>query len=363
MAFSSIPPEICAAICSEVVDSRTLALLCRTSRDFRDEAQRLLYHSVDFRGRLMRAVKSWARAIEKHPHLAERVHTLALRLPDTLTFEVSDATKIGRALAKCVNLKELRIVGDVSATGHIHNCIHGWMINDCPFRLTKFENLYFQDRWIEGFWQKQTEIRVLSIAHSSACFTDQNLLPELIAVRTTSMSDLPEGRALQRVETRFQRDLLPLVQYKGTLTTLNLRRDWMIDLDFSIGVALGAVAELLPDLMHLGIVERFKDYHLSLLDGLSKTTFQQFTSLKTFTLRVLNVDCFVFDNVSPFNMNAAADVHGLAYEIMMACPTLRRVAVGAEGPASVLRRVPGGEIHEESVQLLDFDAFSMFWNS
>jgi hypothetical protein len=90
MAFSTLPSEICALICDEVDQSRTLTLLCRTSRLFRDQAQYILYHSVDLRDRDMRTVKSWARTVTRHSHLAERVHALALCLPTILTFATLD---------------------------------------------------------------------------------------------------------------------------------------------------------------------------------------------------------------------------------------------------------------------------------
>jgi hypothetical protein len=108
------------------------------------------------------------------------------------------------------------------------------------------------------FWKKQTEIQVLVVHHNLGCFKDLQLLPDLVAVGTSQLSDLPEGRALQRIETYFQRDLLPLAQYKRTLTTLNLLRHW-VDRQFSIGDAISAVAELLPGLVHFGIIERRKD--------------------------------------------------------------------------------------------------------
>jgi hypothetical protein len=207
----------------------------------------------------MRTVKSWARTVTRHSHLAERVHALALRLPATLTFDAQDATKIARALSRCSNLKELRVASQVD-TPHLsveRTCIHGWMINEAPFRLTKFENTYFEDSRITAFWKAQTEIRVLSIPCTSSCFENQ-LLPNVIAIRTSHLHDLPAGRPLQRIETTFHRDLAPLMQYAGTLTTLNLRREWR-NHELSISDMLVDIANLLPSLAHLGITELRKE--------------------------------------------------------------------------------------------------------
>ncbi|KAF8214139.1 hypothetical protein K438DRAFT_1802954 [Mycena galopus ATCC 62051] len=366
MLFSGIPPEIWATICGEVDELHCLALLCRTSREIQTEAERLLYYSVDLRDHSMRAVQSWARAILKNPHLAERVHALALCLPNTLRFDVSDATKIGHALAKCVNLKELRVIGELDGeTGGRQVCMHGWMINDCTFRLIKFENHYFEDRWIMDFWKKQTEIRVLA-TQNSVCFEDRLLLPKLIAVATHHMSNLgvSAGRALHRIETRFdtRESVLALVQYKGTLTTLNLTRNWVNE-RFSIADAIATVAELLPSLVHFGINDQRKETSF-MCEKTSKKTLQRFSKLETLVLQMVNASFFAVDDATPYAMKEAEGVRGLGYEILMACTTLRRVAVAAEVDqvlSSVQTRSRAGEIHEQSGTDISFEALTMFW--
>ncbi|KAJ7625463.1 hypothetical protein B0H17DRAFT_1340271 [Mycena rosella] len=124
-----VPPEICASICGEVEEPpgaiRTLLFRPGT-----------LMQNLE--GRSMPVVKSWCLAVTRQPRLAERVHALALLLPTNL--EPADATKIGGALNRCVNLKELKISGEVYLTGRRPNSLNGWMINACPFRLTKFHN-------------------------------------------------------------------------------------------------------------------------------------------------------------------------------------------------------------------------------
>jgi hypothetical protein len=240
MTFSTLPPEICGVICTELKElGGNLALLCRTSRNFSREAQRILYHSVDLRERKMRAVKSWARAVTQHTHLAERVHALALQLPPNIDSLDASATKIVVALRRCVNLKELQGV-------------HGWMTIGCRFRLQKFENLlYCQDRWDDDFWKEQTQIRVLSLPSALPSFDNQ--LPELIALGTDTLRDLP-ARPLQRVETAPHGNFSALGQYSQTLTTLNVRGHWSHHI-FSIPETLAAIARSLPALRNLSIVE------------------------------------------------------------------------------------------------------------
>ncbi|KAF7338031.1 hypothetical protein MVEN_02027100 [Mycena venus] len=371
MAFSSIPPEICAIICSEVQDSRSLAILCRTSRLFYGEAQRLFYHSADLRGRSMRVVKKWARAVTKHAHLAARVHALALQLPDTLKFDVSDATTIGCALAKCLNLKELKISGDTTMYGS-SSCIHGWMINDCEFRLTKFDNQYFSDGWITDFWKKQTEIRVLSIPDSTCLRNDTQLLPAVIAVGTKYLQNLPQRRALQRIETTFHRDFSPLLQYKDTLTTLYLRRDW-VDHTVDVEHTITAIAAMLPVLLHFGVFESRKLARCPFVVRPPTTTLRRFIKLETFTLQVRNICRFTglanhLPTPESYDLAVSGDVETLSYAIMKAFPTLWRVAIGAEVVKDqeltcILTKTRAGEIHMEAGTTFDaFGPLSMFWN-
>ncbi|KAJ7368993.1 hypothetical protein DFH08DRAFT_947874 [Mycena albidolilacea] len=236
MSFSTLPPEICGAICAEVKELRgNLAVLCTTSRNFCREAQRILYHSVDLQGREMRATKSWARAVTQYTHLAERMHALTLQLPSIESLDVSDIAKIVKVLSRCINLKELCGVPEC-------------MISACPFRLQKFENLApFKGWWDDDFWKTQTEIRVLSLTYFPPSLENQLPVPNLIALRIAVLHNLPE-RPLQRVETGFHTDLTPLARYSRTLTTLNLQGEWYLS---PITQILAAIAASFPSLLHL----------------------------------------------------------------------------------------------------------------
>ncbi|KAF8182150.1 hypothetical protein K438DRAFT_1840394 [Mycena galopus ATCC 62051] len=281
----TLPPEISSAICDELEESTgTLALLCRTSRNFCYLTQRFLYRSVDLRGCSIGAVKSWARAVTRHTHLAERVYALALHLPEIQTLDTSDTTKIGRALHRCVNLKKFRISDSDSHWNHM------WIISDnYPFRLENFESL--SDLRETHFGAVQTQIRVLSLPHSATLPSFENQLLDVIALGTPSLSDLP-ARPLQRIETGFHPDFSPLAQYSQTLTTLNIRGEWD-HRQFSISRTLAAIAGSLPALVHLGLTESkkestyFNEAAPRHLLGFPK----RFRKLKTFVLQVRNVRC------------------------------------------------------------------------
>jgi hypothetical protein len=110
-SLPKIPPEICLEIFSWILlDGRpsSLSPFCRVSRYYQAEAQRLLYRTVDLRGCNMRQVRSWCLAVTRRTHLAHRVYALFLSLPFDL--EASDSGKIGCALNRCVNLKDLRML-------------------------------------------------------------------------------------------------------------------------------------------------------------------------------------------------------------------------------------------------------------
>ncbi|KAF8214178.1 hypothetical protein K438DRAFT_1803020 [Mycena galopus ATCC 62051] len=275
-----LPPEICSAICDELEESTgTLALLCRTFRNFCYLAQRFLYRSVDLREGSIAAMKSWARAVTRHTHLAERLHALALHLPDIRTIDPSDTTKIGRALYRCVNLKEL-CISDIDGLWR-----HSWIIdNDYPFRLQKFKCL---SRLRETqFWERQTQIRVISLPHSATSlpFFENQLLDD-IALGTLSLSDLP-ARPLQRIETGSHRDFSRLAQYSQTLTTLNIRGEWNHK-QFSFSRTLAAIADSLPALVHLGMTEVKKEVYTALVRSACTHFYRSYSLRLRFSMRSL----------------------------------------------------------------------------
>jgi hypothetical protein len=250
MSFSTLPPEICGSICHELKElGSNLAPLCTTSRNFSHEAEHILYHSVDLRGREVRAVMSWAYTITEHTHLTERVHALVPQLPAIESLEILDKAKIVEALRKCINLKELRGA-------------HGWMLSGFLFRLQKFEGPVPWEGGVgDNFWKTQTEIRVLSLPYLPNLPSFENQLPNVIALGTPTL-DVLLARPLQRVETRFHtsRKFSPLAQYSQTLTTLSVRGTWAYG-PSSILDTLTSIAASVPALLHLSIIELQKLVH------------------------------------------------------------------------------------------------------
>ncbi|KAK7062251.1 hypothetical protein R3P38DRAFT_691781 [Favolaschia claudopus] len=363
-----IPPEICAIICEMVADRGSLLMLCRTSSVFRVEAQRLLYRTVDLSEKPVcaRKLNAWAAVVSMHAYLAGFVHSLVLRLPDMVSFEAYTANKLGRALSKCVNLKELRILAEEAGSV----VPGGWILNGCSFRLTHFENHYFDNTVIREFWKRQTELLVVSSEHNVCAMDPDQLLPRLIAVKTDSIEQLPVKRLLERVELPVWVDLAPLQQYQASLTTLNLVRNWIsLNPRFQIGAVMKVVAETLPNLEHFGIIEmeRCRDKTVYWNDKTSQAVLQKFLGLQTLALQMQSQSCFLIEgaNNPRHHFRCSTDVCDFGREIMTMCSTLRRVAIcvkfNAVGLNVLTRSQPGGTICEEPGSWPGIETFSMFW--
>ncbi|KAJ7762514.1 hypothetical protein B0H16DRAFT_1529060 [Mycena metata] len=362
-----LPAEIYAIIFAEVEPS-ALAVLCRTCRHFLDQAQHILFHTIDLEGHGMRATKSWCLAVTRHPHLAQRVAALSLQLPEVAKLDPADGTKIHRALMLCVNLKELKVTFEEILGGN-HRSAGGWFINECPFRLTKFNNLYFEQDWIAPFWRAQSELRVLSAPYCGPLTFSDEQLPNLVAVKVCDVQYLPAGRPLQRIEAPFPSSLdhyySGLAQYSHSLTTLNLLRE---SADTSIWHAVILIARVLPALVNFGITEVKRSERRSIAQSAPANIFQNFCRLETFVLLLINVTRFRDpDSRRIYAMGHEGHLKDFGAAIMEACPTLRQTVLGSEVQLDrqltcTLRRDLHGAICSETGTTFDFDAMSKFWN-
>ncbi|KAJ7782557.1 hypothetical protein DFH07DRAFT_325886 [Mycena maculata] len=386
-----LPPEICAIICEEVTVYRRadLLALCRISHLFRDQAQRLIYRNVDLKHCTPQRRRSWCLAVTRNSQLAERVHTLSLGLPSDLSLS-SDATKVARALAKCVNLKELSVFDDTEIGMSdrqfttAHGSIQGWIVNKCPFRLTKCANSYFRNSFLSQLWAAQSDIRVLSIPYCNGpfpCYDDQ--LPNLVALEVGAAAALPAGRPLERIQLKFPSNrpgfesLSILSQYSLTLTTLHLLWYTISDPGISAMEMFATVARELPALLHFGVAEPEKrDYRLAEDSPLG--ALQKFTRLETFFFCTRTILLFhVAANDIFLDTPAGAEKFGLA--IMDACATVRRAVVGLIADTQPNDRVDctdpdktldvtctltriAGEIQTEGGTHFDFSAVSRLWD-
>ncbi|KAJ7197419.1 hypothetical protein GGX14DRAFT_471311 [Mycena pura] len=390
----NLPPEICAKICEELGQNDRVTL-CRTSRLLGDQAQRLIYRTVDLRRCTARALRSWCLAVTRHSELAERVYALSLGLPHDLASS-SDLGKIARALNRCLNIKELSIHPENSGPFGSQwegSSIQGWLITKCPFRLTKFSHSYFKNAFLSEFWTPQSDIRVLAITCciKFPCYDDQ--LPNLIALEVGDVRSLPSGRALQRIQLRWSRysaqrlpELSALGRYSATLVTLNLVQTKMTQ-QMSTFEILDMVVHGLPGLLHFGITEFTEPMeNMKIVDRFSEpsplTALAKFTRLESFviyTQTITGFEDYTLDHVYELDDHLSIHIFGLA--IMEACRTLRRADVGARiFPASpsgasydyhprkeltctVTRASISGAVAFNYGTGFDFNAVAKFWDA
>ncbi|KAJ7502508.1 hypothetical protein B0H11DRAFT_640945 [Mycena galericulata] len=366
----SLPPEICAAICEEV-DLGTLSALCRISLIFRDQAQRILYHTVDLQDCNMRLVKSWCLAVTRHSALAKRVYSLSLQLPNSL--EPTDAGKISRALALCINIKHLNMLHDPDFPPD--RCVYHWIIEQCAFRLEQFSSSYFCFL-SEGevFFDNQPDLRLLSLPSTPYNFFSEAQLPNLIAIDAPLylVASLPGERPLERIQIHCERSdftigLSSLSRYASTLKTLTVVRDG-VEWGSSTVDMVHEIAQALPALTHFGINEHEKLHSFFSMEESPSRGLEQFTCLETFTFRIRRGICFwVTATEKAYNVGSRAELGEFGLSMLEGCPTLRQIVVGGEATPNTeskctLTRSPDGAIRREDGSELDFDAVATFWN-
>ncbi|KAJ7162254.1 hypothetical protein C8R46DRAFT_346683 [Mycena filopes] len=307
-----IPPEICATICLELdpSDLSTFYVLCRTCRVFQDEAQRVLYRSVNLERGTMRSVKSWCLAVTRHSHLAERLYSLSFRLPEAHNLTPTDATilSLQRALMACVNLKELKIA---SAGRDTLDDPNGWLMQKAfPFRLTKFTNLFFDFSSLRDFWKAQTELEVISMSYAHAHHT---IVWDELPNQVPKPGNVAAGNTLSYLARHCQ-----------SLTTLNLVRGPFIDTwpmnKFEVGVneTISLVASSLPALSQLSIIELVPRSVYTRGIHYGTLPLEKFSRLETFVLLLRG------------SSSSLSDLNRCASLIVGRCATLHQVVFGVE---------------------------------
>ncbi|KAF7322162.1 hypothetical protein MKEN_00740400 [Mycena kentingensis (nom. inval.)] len=372
MSSRECPPEILALICDNLTERAALFSLCRTSRVLLDNAQRILYRSVDLEGLPIGRVRSWLLAVGQHEHLAESVRSLTLQLPQALDLAPKDANAVAAAFKACTNLKELRLLCMPNAEPN--KGTHEWMVDRCTFRLTTFVNSYFA--WtpmLSKFLSAQSQIRVLSVpgcgsipGHLIAGDAGETpKLPALVAV-STNIESLPANRPLERIETLyFVTKIERLRDYGQTLTTLNLFI-WGSFIDVTITV--NQMADLCPLLEHLALVET--DYGMQVLGGTQEGTpmasvIPKLARLETFTYIQRN-EVLGTSVAQPSQACTPEDLRRIVKESVEASPKMRRFVLGTTDYClyTARKKEEGGQVDVEAHQYddeIDFEPLSMFY--
>ncbi|KAF8804868.1 hypothetical protein BYT27DRAFT_7340022 [Phlegmacium glaucopus] len=178
------PPEICSLICQDpIFKRRDLNSICFISHTFRREAQRLLSSRFPcLRGAAR--IKAWCLSLKRRPHLAPDVEDLILLLPQQAAFHVDDIARLIQALRMCVNLKELAVLPQSRRRGLQDHSTSAYMLDNLPFKLTKFVNDYFfQNDQLAGFLNSQKTLQTLQL-HSGGTFSQGDVFVRLPYLKT-----------------------------------------------------------------------------------------------------------------------------------------------------------------------------------
>ncbi|KAJ7646659.1 hypothetical protein FB45DRAFT_780977 [Roridomyces roridus] len=327
----SLPPEISSIICEHVDTS--LAPLCRISHSFRDQAQRIMYRSVDLRDCSMRLVKSWCLAVARNQHLADRIWALILQLPSTL--EPKEAELLSRAFARCVNLKRLAVHHMPGSTPETNK--QSWILEG-PFHLERLFNTYFSlGNGTFAFFDQQTDIRVLSLpwAVPNTTFGDLQL-PNLIALDAPldvvcRLAEAKTGRPLERIQIHQDRlayVLSSMSRFASTLKTFTIVREGRIIGSGTIGV-VDQVLKVFPHLQHFGICEK-EPQEVSLVEDSLLDRLQQFTSLITLTLHLCRWVSDFSEAMGFRSIENCTKIHELGSSILTTCATLRKATIAVK---------------------------------
>ncbi|KAF7311822.1 hypothetical protein MIND_00192700 [Mycena indigotica] len=348
-----LPPEICALICA-VVEPKTLFALARVSRTFRDEAQRLIFQSVDLRDS-GKALAGWCRAVSRNARLGGYVRRFTISSREVVAGS-DDPARVARALKKCTGLQRL-------AT---------WVIDHVSFRLTHFSNSHFRFAFLRQFFNRQTDIRVLSLPMMPVglldgafpCSDDQ--LPKLIALEVPSTDLLPtEPRPLQRIQLRLThqyipRDLTRLQLFAATLTSLSISEVAVISLEETFA----AIAQAVPHLQHLALTENLVPYFDESDEQFRRTEVQpapraalpRLRQLKTLVLYPLLEP----ERVAELFLEIAPGLKTVTIGAYAGSPRWRLVAAET---TCTLTRGEGSAAHTVKIgNGYDFNAVSQFWD-
>ncbi|KAF8805068.1 hypothetical protein BYT27DRAFT_6683129 [Phlegmacium glaucopus] len=158
---TDLPPEICSLICQDpIFKQHDLNSICFISHNFRRAAQRLLF----FRFPCLRGasrIRAWCLSLKRRPRLAPGVESLVLLLPQQMAFHPDDFARLIQALRMCINLKELSVLSQ-SRRHELQDYSTVYMLDNLPFKLTKFVNDYFiQDDALRNFLDSQKTLQTL----------------------------------------------------------------------------------------------------------------------------------------------------------------------------------------------------------
>ncbi|KAJ7060353.1 hypothetical protein C8F01DRAFT_1369993 [Mycena amicta] len=357
---TTIPPEIVNRIAANIPSTR-LPTLCRVSRSFRAEVERVLYHTIDLSTKYnRRRLKSLFLVLGRHEYLCLLVRAVFLSAGSSRGFLPEDQDELSRILKRCAKLRALSI-----------------------HRLSEFPLLDVHPGDLNQLRAYET------------------------SVDTLDLPVVPPVQLLQLHLSTFKEEDIAIVKhalplYAGTLETLNVIMDGI----YGIGLAFlfDHLAAALPNLRQLRVCPPSGTHAAPNLNGGPYdgesfnpilSALAKFTALDSLVFHLrseLNLEFYVLPPSAPersYHLGYPEDLgwdadedkddsdsdkdededdedtriprneRDFGCEIMLACPTLRRLELGIEtysrsptyldGPASyIFTRTEGGTVDAES---------------
>ncbi|KAF9480809.1 hypothetical protein BDN70DRAFT_877126 [Pholiota conissans] len=171
----AIPSEIYGIICQDsLLSKHDLRTLCFVSRTFCEEAERILYSSVELNDQ--DRLRSFCDSVIRRPLLALSLRQLVLHMSPQPSIDPDDRSRIVRVLHLSTNLQDLRILGQTKSALSMEN----WILEGHEFKLTTFANSYFFQGKLRKFLESQSELETLMFTWRTATRLYGTPLPHTI---------------------------------------------------------------------------------------------------------------------------------------------------------------------------------------
>jgi hypothetical protein len=272
----ALPVDVYCTICRHTA-TKNLTTLCRVSKMFQEEAERILYYSVDITHMTDgEHLMSWCNNTAESQRRSICVHTL--RFPAVFNSLSQDATptsslhvqkSIARALRAFVNLSDLSLRIGLSE-GEGTPSLLRWTFEGCRFSLTAFSG-NFPGLTKDDIWNVISEhpgIRYWVPSDpflKSLSFIPSNVLPrvaDVLFVRPDAIKYLV-GRPIKRLAWVFQSfrhmrsegtaAMIHLQLFKRSLTHLYYMHYGQQDHDWTSADIVSCLATHAPNLTSLSI--------------------------------------------------------------------------------------------------------------
>ena len=201
--MDSLPLELYRPIIHFLTEKRDILSVCLASKRLRSEAYHALYHHVKLKGAYQ--IFAWSKATEDFPYLSHI--TQAITIPTRACLSNGRKRTFAQALAKLVNLKELRIKHELSESQCSDGYLSPWMLEGVSSGLEVFHSELGEYEMgfkaLTPFMVLHPHIRDLHWSASGATDKiDSTLMPRLSTIHLDHwrvLGQIPNARSVTRL--------------------------------------------------------------------------------------------------------------------------------------------------------------------